>query len=90
MNLMLPTNQLGARRVGWRWQDCPSDYGLSTTVYNRFTRWSHLGLWARQFATLSARTELPDDLSTAVRLSFRSRRKRGGARVAVQPPKSMR
>ena len=39
-------------------------------IYNRFNRWSHRGLWTRLFATLSARAELPDDLSidsTAVR-----------------------
>ena len=48
---LLPMNQPGARRVddrrvisgiihvlrvGCRWQDCPSDYGPATTVYNRF------------------------------------------------------
>ena len=82
---LLPKNQPGARRVddrrvisgiihvlkaGCRWQDCPADYGPSTTIYNRFNRWSHRGLWTRLFATLSARAELPDDLSidsTAVR-----------------------
>ena len=118
---LLPKNQPGARRVddrrvisgiihvlrvGCRWQDCPPDYGPSTTIYNRFNRWSHRGLWARLFATLSAQAELPHDLSidsTAVR-AHRSahggtegpRQRKGGrkfrqsgARVAVQPPKSM-
>ena len=51
----LPQNQPGARRVddrrvisgilhvlkaGCLWCDCPSEYGPSTTVYNRFNRWS--------------------------------------------------
>lgn len=27
-------------RCGCRWCDCPADYGPSTTVYNRFNRWS--------------------------------------------------
>ena len=73
---LLPSNQPGARRVddrrvisgivhvlrvGCRWQDCPSDYGPATTVYNRFNRWSHRGLWGRIFATLSARVELAGD-----------------------------
>ena len=112
---LLPKNQPGARRVddrrvisgiiqvlkaGCRWQDCPADYGPSTTIYNRFNRWSHRGLWARIFATLSARAELPDDLSidsTAVRAHRSAHGGKGGrkfrpsgARVVVRPPKSMR
>jgi transposase len=27
--------------------DCPADYGPSTTVYNRFNRWSHRGFWVK-------------------------------------------
>jgi transposase len=64
----LPKNQPGARRVddrrvisgivhmlkcGGRWQDCPSEYGPSTTVYNRWNRWSHRGIWARILAALT-------------------------------------
>ncbi len=111
---LLPGNQPGARgvddrrvisgiihvlRVGCRWEDCPSDYGPATTIYNRFNRWSHRGLWGRIFATLAAQAELPDDLSidsTAVRAHRSAHGGKGGrkfrpsgARVAVQPPKSM-
>jgi len=58
----LPRNQPGARRVddrrvisgilhvlkvGCRWCDCPADYGPSTTVYNRFNRWSRRGFWLK-------------------------------------------
>ena len=58
----LPKNQPGARRlddrrvisgilhvlkVGCRWCDCPSEYGPSTTVYNRLNRWSHRGFWLK-------------------------------------------
>lgn len=64
---LLPTNQPGARRtddrrvisgiihvlkVGSRWQDCPDCYGPSTTIYNRFHRWSARGIWRRLFAAL--------------------------------------
>jgi transposase len=31
--------------TGCRWCDCPSEYGPSTTVYNRFNRWSKAGIW---------------------------------------------
>jgi transposase len=34
---------------GGRWQDCPSDYGSSTTVYNR---WIRRGIWGRILAAL--------------------------------------
>jgi transposase len=32
-------------KVGCRWSDCPPAYGPSTTVYNRFNRWSKAGVW---------------------------------------------
>lgn len=32
-------------KVGCRWCDCPPEYGPSTTVYNRFNRWSKAGIW---------------------------------------------
>lgn len=111
---LLPKNQLGPRRVddrrvisgivhvlriGCRWQDCPAEYGPSTTIYNRFNRWSHKGLWERIFATLSTQAALPDDLSidsTAVRAHRSAHGGKGGrkfrpsgARVVVQARKSM-
>jgi transposase len=39
-------------RSGCRWQDCPAIYGPSTTVYNRFNRWSRRGLWHEIFEAL--------------------------------------
>lgn len=30
-----------------RWRDAPSAYGPSKTLYNRFVRWSRLGVFAR-------------------------------------------
>ena len=64
---LLPTNQPGARRVddrrvisgivhvlktGCRWQDTPPNYGPSTTIYNRFHRWSQRGIWQALFDSL--------------------------------------
>ena len=57
----LPRNQPGSRRVdvrrvisgilhvkvGYRWCGCPADYGPSTTVYDRFNRWSCRGFWLK-------------------------------------------
>jgi len=64
---LLPHNQPGAHRVddrrvisgivhvlrvGCRWQDTPAAYGPSTTIYNRFHRWSQRGIWQRLFEAL--------------------------------------
>lgn len=40
------------QRVGCRWRDCPAEYGPSTTIYNRFNRWSKAGIWQGLFAAL--------------------------------------
>jgi transposase len=62
----LPRNQPGARRGDDRrvisdilhvlkvgcWCDCPTDYGPSTTVYNRFNRWSRRGFWLKSLEAL--------------------------------------
>ena len=68
MGPLLPKNQPGARRTddrrvisgivhvlktGCRWQDCPVVYGPSTTVYNRFRRWTMRGIWRRLFDALA-------------------------------------
>ncbi|WP_405048721.1 transposase [Rhizobium rhizogenes] len=44
-------------RTGCRWQDCPACYGPSTTVYNRFHRWSAKGIWRRLFEALVQTTD---------------------------------
>ena len=64
----LPSNQPGARRVddrrvisgivhmlkcGGRWADCPREYGPSTTIYNRWNRWSRRGVWGSILAALT-------------------------------------
>jgi transposase len=38
--------------IGCRWEDCPSEYGPYTTVYNRFNRWSKAGIWQTILAGL--------------------------------------
>lgn len=40
-------------KSGCRWRDCPAEYGPSTTVYNRFNRWSRRGFWRRMLAALA-------------------------------------
>ena len=38
---------------GLRWQDAPPVYGPHKTLYNRFVRWSRLGVFARIFRDLA-------------------------------------
>ena len=67
ISALLPRNQCGAHRVddyrvlsgivhvlksGCRWRDTPEVYGPSTTVYNRYRRWSIKGIWLEMFEAL--------------------------------------
>jgi transposase len=80
---LLPTVYSGARRKddrriisgivhvlrsGCRWQDCPAIYGPSTTVYNRFNRWSRRGLWQDILAALIATAVVAPEIPDRVRL----------------------
>jgi putative transposase len=49
-------------RNGLRWRDAPAQYGPHKTIYNRFIRWSRLGVFNRIFADLAARGGKPDQL----------------------------
>ena len=49
-------------RNGLRWRDAPAEYGPHKTVYNRFIRWSRLGVFSRIFAELAAKGGGPDTL----------------------------
>ena len=45
-------------RNGLRWRDAPADYGPHKTIYNRFVRWSRLGI----FAAPAGKAGRPDTL----------------------------
>jgi transposase len=47
-------------RNGLRWRDAPKDYGPHKTIYNRFIRWSRLGVFNRIIAALAAKGGKPD------------------------------
>ena len=49
-------------RNGLRWRDAPAAYGPHKTIYNRFIRWSRLGVFNRIFAELSAKGPQPERL----------------------------
>ncbi|MBR0662199.1 IS5 family transposase [Neoroseomonas oryzicola] len=41
-------------RHGMQWRDAPTAYGPHKTLYNRFIRWSRMGVFDRIFAALAA------------------------------------
>jgi transposase len=111
----LPKNQSGARRVddrrvisgilhvlkvGCRWCDFPADYGPSTTVYNRFNRWSRRGFWLKLLDALAGAnavtksTAIDSTYIKAQRAAFGgkggARRRRSVVREADGQPKSTR
>ncbi len=49
-------------RNGLRWCDAPKDYGPHKTLYNRFVRWSQLGVFDRIFEALSATGDADETL----------------------------
>ena len=49
-------------RNGLRWRDAPKEYGPHKTIYNRFIRWSRLGVFNRIFAALAAKGPKSDRL----------------------------
>jgi transposase len=49
-------------RNGLQWWDAPAVYGPPKTLYNRFIRWSRLGVFNRIFAELAGQTGTPDRL----------------------------
>ena len=84
-------------KTGCRWQDCPAVYGPSTTLYNRFRRWTMRGIWRRLFDAL-ARADPGDGqaIDSTTAKAHRSaaggkggrRRRRLAARAAGAPRKS--
>jgi transposase len=111
----LPNNQPGARRVddrrvisgilhvlkvGCRWCDCPAEYGPSTTVYNRFNRWSRRGFWMKLLDALvdagavTRSTAIDSTYIKAQRSAFGGkgglRARRSAVRVGAGRPRAMR
>ena len=47
-------------RNGLQWKDAPKAYGPHKTLYNRFVRWSALGVFDRIFQSLASEGPKPD------------------------------
>lgn len=46
-------------RNGLRWRDAPHGYGPHKTIYNRFVRWSRLGVFDKIFSELARQAGKP-------------------------------
>ena len=49
-------------RNGLQWKAAPAGYGPHKTLYNRFIRWSRLGVFDRIFAGLAGEAPKPERL----------------------------
>lgn len=49
-------------RNGLRWKDAPTAYGPHKTLYNRFMRWSRLGVFDKIFTALAQQGDRPDEI----------------------------
>jgi transposase len=47
-------------RHGLQWKDAPPGYGPPKTLYNRFVRWSRMGVFDRIFASLAGDSPKPE------------------------------
>jgi putative transposase len=47
---------------GLQWKDAPQGYGPHKTLYNRFRRWTEMGVFDRIFSHLAAEDGPPDTL----------------------------
>jgi len=47
---------------GLQWRDAPRDYGPHKTLYNRFMRWSEMGVFDRIFIALANDHDVPEQL----------------------------
>ena len=45
---------------GLLWRDAPREYGAHKTIYNRFIRWSRLGVFNKIFAALARKGGKPE------------------------------
>ena len=47
---------------GLQWRDAPPEYGPPKTLYNRFIRWSKMGVFDKIFTELVKQQDIPEQL----------------------------
>ncbi len=55
-------------RNGLRWRDAPAEYGSYKTLYNRWKRWSDMGVFARIMTGLAA--DSPDNKTISIDATY--------------------
>ncbi len=54
------------QRAGSPWREVPERFGKGQTVYSRFRRWQHAGIWDRILAALQAEADARGELDWAL------------------------
>jgi putative transposase len=73
-----------------RWRDAPKEYAPHKTLYNRFIRWSRMGVFDRILANLPGQRQKPDRLIIdATHLKAHRRSERLSLTVNVRLPASL-
>jgi transposase len=81
-------------RNGLRWRDAPVEYGPPKTLYNRWVRWSRLGVFARMLSELATEGQNTETVMIdathlkAHRTASSLRGKKGGANGSSGAPKA--
>jgi transposase len=80
-------------RNGLQWKDAPKDYGPHKTLYNRFVRWSRMGVFAEIFqelarASQSAETIMIDSTHIKAHRTAASLAKGGHFRAISDGPRA--
>ena len=81
-------------RNGLRWRDAPAAYGPPKTLYNRWVRWSRLGVFARILTELAAKGQDVETIMIdathlkAHRTASSLRGKKGGASGSSDGPRA--
>jgi transposase len=57
-----------ANRNCLRWCDAPAEYGLTKTLYNRWKRWSDMGVFARIMVGLAE--QAPDNKTISIDATY--------------------
>ena len=78
-------------RNGLRWRDAPAVYGPPKTLYNRYVRWTRMGVFSRIFADLAGEAGVPERIMIdsshlkAHRTAASLLQKKGGRAASAAP-----
>ena len=74
---------------GLQWKDAPAEYGPYKTLYNRFVRWSRLGVFSRIFTELANQTPF-DGSQVCAKRGLRASHRPDKGRIEFQTPCGLR